>query len=92
MKIDFNKIALILILISVATVITHFVNKKKQQCFTCVCKSKDNKKHITEADCNFDSTLTKKKLDELPADVKAECKKKCANLDKKYDGHFVWSE
>lgn len=92
MKIDFNKIALILIIISVATVITHFVNKQKQQCFTCVCKSKDNKKHITEADCNFDSILTTKSRKELPADVKAECKKKCDNLDKEYGEHFVWSE
>lgn len=93
MKIKYNQITLIIIVISISTAVANYIFAKvKQKCFTCVCKSAKGSTHITEPNCNFDSILTNKSIDDLPENVKATCTQNCNKDNQQYLNHFIWSE
>ncbi len=91
MPIRYNHLSIIIISISIVTAITNYAfARQKQKCFTCVCKSSNGKKHITEPNCNFDSLLTNKSMLDLPSDIKQTCIKECHKQDQQYTNHLIW--
>lgn len=91
--IKYNHVSIIIISFSIITALTSYAfAKTKQKCFTCVCQTKQGSTIITSPNCNFDSIMTNKSLNELPSDLKKECTKSCQEQDQKYVKHMIWSE
>lgn len=93
MKIKYNNLSILIVVISIVTAITNYAfSKQKQKCFTCVCKNISGTNYITEPNCNFDSILTNKSMNDLPADIKNSCIQTCHNEKRQYANHLIWSE
>lgn len=91
MPIKYNHLSIFIISISIVTAITNYAFARQQQkCFTCVCKSPNGKTNISEPNCNFDSLLTNKSIQDLPNDIKQACIQECQKQNLQYANHLIW--
>jgi len=93
MSIKYNHLSIMIISLFVITALANYAfAKTRQKCFTCVCKTNHGTTVITKPNCNFESLLTNKSVEDLPNDIKKDCIKNCHEQNQTYEKHLIWSE